>query len=544
MNFARLAQTYIHRSVFHDKPRNLLSFNGGDLVPIFWDEVYPGDTYKLSTKLFMRFSSPLVAPIFDNVYVDTFWFFIPNRLVWSHWQNFMGEQDTPYDPDEANPIDYLEPQVTAPSGGFAFKSLADYFGARPGVSGSKISALPFRAYNLVYNEWFRPEYLVDAVAVPMGDSDNITNYSILKRAKRADYFTRALPWPQRGPAVSLNLSGSISAPVSIKGTGKALGLYDGTANIGLGGRASYGLTAATDLYNTNVGTAISSTNTMNGKSIGVTTDATKSGLTGTASVNLSDATAITISSLRTAFQIQKLYEADARGGTRYTEIIRQHFGTVSPDARLQRPEYLGGNSSRMLIETVVQNSSTVSNNPLGQLAAFGLAGSHSHGFTKSFTEHGHVLGLINVRTDLTYQQGTSRLLTRRTRFDYYWPVFAHLSEQPVLRKEIYTTGTAADEQVFGYQERYAELRYYPSQIHGELRSDYAQSLDVWHLAEDFESNPTLSQTFIENPAQTVLDRVLTVKSNVSNQIIADLEFDMYRTRPLPMFGTPGLVDHF
>lgn len=540
MNFSRLAQTNIHRSVFKDKPRRLMSFNGGDLVPMFCDEVYPGDTYRINTKLFCRFSSPLVAPIFDNLYIDTFWFFVPNRLLWSHWVNFMGESDTPYDPDTPSSTDYLVPTVTAPSGGFGFKSLADYLWIRPNVAGLEVSALPFRAYNLIYNEWFRPEDIIDSLVVPSGDSDDITNYSIVKRAKRFDYFTSCLPWPQRGPSVNLPLGSS--APVI--GNGLTLGWTDGTINGGSfrnGGIFGNALTFSDYLYGTNVGTDTVGPSTMAvERGLGITTDPTKSGLI----ADLSSATAATVTELRNAFQVQKLYERDARGGTRYTEILRSHFGVVSPDSRLQRPEYLGGNSTRMMINTVVQNSSTDSTSPQGNLTAFGLVGSNSHGFTKSFVEHGWVIGLCNVRCDLTYQQGVPRMYTRQTRLDYYWPTFAHLSEQPVLRKEIFAQGTDDDDEVFGYQERYAELRYYPSQICGELRSDYPQSLDIWHLSQDFENAPTLSKTFIENPAQEVLDRVLTVKSNVSQQLVGDFQFDLTRIRPLPRFGTPGLVDHF
>lgn len=550
MNFASLAKTYIHRSVFKDNPRHLLSFNGGDIVPIFCDEVYPGDTYKINSKIFLRFSSPLIAPIFDNVYLDTFWFFVPNRLVWAHWQNFMGESDTPYDPDVPSSTDYLVPQVTAPQGGFGKGSLADYFNINPYATGIKVDSLAFRAYNLIYNEWFRPEWVVDSVVVPSGDSDDIKNYKILKRAKRADYFTRSLPWPQRGPSVSLPLGDT--APVSVAGNGYGLGLY-GYNGAGItygtflkGAQSSSSVIGAVDLAGNvqapAVGTGVIANWYGNNTVIGVNQDPSKSGLVGT--VDLSEATAITVTTLRNAFQVQKLYERDSRGGTRYTEILRSHFGVVSPDARLQRPEYLGGSSTRMQINTVVQNSSTATNSPLGNLAAFGVVGSNRHGFTKSFVEHGFVIGLCNVRCDLTYQQGIPRKFSRRTRLDYYWPTFAHLSEQAVLTKEIYADGSEKDDTVFGYQERYAELRYYPSQVSGELRSMYPQSLDVWHLSQEFSDTPTLSPAFIENPAQEVLDRVLQVKSSVSDQLIGDIEFDLVRIRPMPMYGTPGLVDHF
>lgn len=524
MNFASLAKTYIHRSVFKDNPRHLLSFNGGDIVPIFCDEVYPGDTYKINSKIFLRFSSPLIAPIFDNVYLDTFWFFVPNRLVWTHWQNFMGESDTPYDPDVPSSTDYLVPQVVAPSGGFGKGSLADYYNINPYASGIKVDSLAFRAYNLIYNEWFRPEWVVDSVVVPSGDSDDIANYKILKRAKRADYFTRSLPWPQRGPSVSLPLA--TTAPVVSSGAG--IPIFSAGSVTG----SPLSLVAQPQNYNIAYG------------GTSVNPQATLYWREPSLEVNLSESTAVTVTTLRNAFQVQKLYERDARGGTRYTEILRSHFGVISPDARLQRPEYLGGSSTRMQINTVVQNSSSATDSPLGNLAAFGVFGSNRHGFTKSFVEHGFVIGLCNVRCDLTYQQGIPRKFSRRTRLDYYWPTFAHLSEQAVLTKEIYADGSVNDDTVFGYQERYAELRYYPSQVSGELRSMYPDSLDVWHLSQKFDDTPTLSPSFIENPAQEVLDRVLQVKSKVSDQLIGDIEFDLVRIRPLPMYGTPGLVDHF
>ena len=437
MNFSRLATTNIHRSVFKDKPRRLMSFNGGDLVPMFVDEVYPGDTYKINTKLFCRFSSPLVAPIFDNLYIDTFWFFVPNRLLWSHWVNFMGESDTPYDPDTPSSTDYLVPTVTAPSGGFGFKSLADYLSIRPNVSNLEVSSLPFRAYNLIYNEWFRPEDIIDSVVVPSGDSDDINNYSILKRAKRFDYFTSCLPWPQRGPSVNLPLGSSANIYTS-DGNSVSLTLDGNSAtNNGMHVKLSKDST-----YRDNYIYNINNSYNINGQASG---NAGTRG--GTLYADLSTASASTVTELRNAFQVQKLYERDARGGTRYTEILRSHFGCVSPDSRLQRPEYLGGSSSRMMINTVVQNSSTDTTSPQGHLTAFGVGGSNTHGFSKSFVEHGWIIGLVNVRCDLTYQQGVPRMFSRSTRLDYYWPTFAHLSEQPVLRKEIFAQGTDADDEV-------------------------------------------------------------------------------------------------
>ena len=546
MNFARLASTVIHRSVFRDRPSRHLTFNAGDLVPLGKPFLmYPGDTFKIKPVYFLRFSSPFVAPVMDNCYLDSFWFFVPFRLVWSHFQNFMGESDTPYDPETSSSTDYLVPTITAPSGGFGKGSLADYFQVEPYKAGVTISSLYHRAYNLIYNEWFRRQSLQAALPVASGESDDLNNYKVRKRVKARDYFTSGLPWPQRGPDVGLNLSGDI--PVQVYGNGKALGLTtNGSSTVTMFtsyNAPNYG-TAFTYNYNSS-NLPISSeagNNVPNTTVVGVSPEASKSGLTGKAI--LSDATMITVSELRNAFQVQKLYEKDARGGTRYTEIIRTHFGTVSSDARLQRPEFIGSTHQRISVNTVVQNSSSTNDAPLGTLAAFGVGSDVSRGFTYSATEHGIIMGLVNVRTDLSYQQGIPREMMYQTRLDFYWPVFAHLSEQSTYRGEIFATGTAADRETFNYNERYSEMRYEPSGIMGEFRSTYSASLDVWHFAEQFADNPTFSEAFILDPSQSVLDRCLQVSSSVSDQILLDVSLDMTRVRPVPTFGTPGLVDHF
>lgn len=527
MNFARLASTVIHRSKFVDRPKRTFTFNAGDLVPIGKPFlVYPGDTFKIKPNIFLRFSSPFVTPVLDDAYVDTFWFFVPMRLLWSHWQNFMGESDTPYDPDKAVTNEYLIPTLTAPEGGFGKGSLADYYMVNPYVQGVEVSALYFRGYNLIYNEWFRRQSIQPALPVPSEETDSLDNYAVRKRVKRRDYFTTGLPWPQRGPDVGLNLSGDI--PVL---TGPGITNINYSQNQSSFKQVYGNLMAGSDgdVYRNQV----IQQNWAAGRDTGLT-------------AKLSAATMITVTELRNAFQVQKLYEKDARGGTRYTEIIRMHFGTVSSDARLQRPEYLGGSHQRININTVVQNSSstTSDSDPLGTLAAFGVGVDRSNGFTQSFTEHGLIFGLINVYCEQSYQQGIPREMMYQTRLDFYWPVFAHLSEEPIFRGELFATGTETDREAFAYNERYAVMRYEPSGVMGEFRSDAKTSLDMWHFSQDFKDNPTLSPSFIEDASQEILDRCLQVSSSVSDQILASVELNLVRIRPLPEFGTPGFVDHF
>lgn len=514
--FSQIPRADIQRSSFNRSHGYKTTLDSGYLVPFFVDEVLPGDTFNLKATLFGRLSTPIV-PFMDNMYLETFFFFVPNRLVWDNWQKFNGEQKNPGDS-----TDFLIPTLEA--GAHEVGSIADYFGIPTGVQLEKINALPFRAYNLIYNEWFRDENLQDSLEVPTGDGpDPINKYSLVRRGKRHDYFTSCLPWPQKGPGVELplgataNLNGTLSVP---------------------GG--SYALSVNTDgnslSHNPNwtwqSGSSVNPTITVPTNRI----DMSKSGVT----VDLSSATAITINSLRQAFQLQKLYERDARGGTRYTEILRAHFGVISPDARLQRPEYLGGSSTRININPVQQTSATDTTSPQGNLAAYGVLGDKVNGFTKSFVEHGYIIGLVNVRADLTYQQGLNKMWSRQTRFDYYWPALAHLGEQAVLNKEIYAQGTADDNKVFGYQERWAEYRYFPSQITGKFRSTYAQSLDVWHLAQEFAELPKLNAEFIvDNPP---IARVLAVQNEP--QILLDCYFSLNCVRPMPIYSVPGLVDHF
>ena len=534
--FTMIPKADIPRSSFDCQSTHKTTFDAGYLVPVYVDEMLPGDTFRLNMTAFARLSTP-INPIMDNMHLDSFFFFVPNRLIWSNWQKFMGQQANP-----ADSISYVVPQQVSPAGGYAVGSLQDYMGlptvGQVSATGT-VSHCAFwpRAYNLIWNEWFRDENLQNSVTVDTGDGpDTVTNYTLLRRGKRKDYFTSALPWPQKGTSVTLPLG--TSAPVY--GTGKALGLWDGTTQFGLNSDAAGTVHAKTGSYNANAGAAPAGTNAGN-VNLGVVT----TGVSGLFA-DLSTATAATINQLRQSFQIQKLLERDARGGTRYTEIIRSHFGVISPDARLQRPEYIGGGTSSININPIAQTSGTSASGtttPLGTLAAMGTALAHNHGFTYSATEHGVILGLVSVRADLTYQQGLARMWSRSTRYDFYFPAFATLGEQAVLNKEIYVRGDVNDDSVFGYQERWAEYRYYPSRISGLFRSTASGTIDNWHLAQKFTTLPTLNTTFIQDTPP--VDRIVAVGAAANGkQFIFDSFFDCKKARPMPMYSVPGLIDHF
>lgn len=531
--FSDAPAMYMRRTKFDRSHVYKTTFNSGKLIPVFVDEVLPGDTTRMSVNYFARLATP-IKPIMDNIYLDWFFFFVPNRLVWEHWQNFCFEQE---DPDDTT--DYVIPTVSATgnSDNAYVGSLWDYFGLPVNTSGnlSGISALPFRGVYLIYNEWFRDENLQKSVKIQKGDTNEVLNSSRSSdqpswvftsgtnivpglacppRGKRHDYFTSALPWTQRGPGVDISLTGNapVVATTNTEPAPHAPGIY--VARDG----------ASSTLF------------------ASMTWDTAPSNVaTGSVYADLSKVSAITINGLRTAFQMQKFYERLARGGSRYTEVLRSFFGVVSPDARLQRPEFLGSFTKMVMVNPIAQTSATDNTSPQGNLSAYGVTASKFHGFTKSFVEHGYIIGFVCARADITYQQGINKMWLRSTVYDFYWPTFAHLGEQAIELREIYAQGTKDDKTVFGYQERYAEYRYKPSQITGKFRSSVTGgNLDVWHLSQFFSNAPTLNEEFItENPP---IKRIVAVQNEP--EFLLDIGFRYTTVRPMPMFGTPGLVDHF
>lgn len=540
------------RSTFDRSASVKTSFNVGDIVPFFLEEVLPGDTFNVRTSKVVRMQT-LLTPMMDNVYLDSYYFFVPNRLVWNHWKEFNGENtESAWIPT----TEYSVPQITSPSAGWSVGTLADYFGLPTGVGGLSVSALPFRAYALVMNEWFRDQNLQDPLVVPVDDATvvgvNTGNFVTdcakgglpYIAAKYHDYFTSCLPSPQKGPDVTLSVASPGDLPVVTKSTDVDPSLFGSALkNVTWKERSSDNTWTTSPTFNA-FGYQGS-----NGGQLGAGHSDTTFGVgTGAFSnlwaVSSGNAVVATINQLRMAFQIQKLYERDARGGTRYIEVLKSHFGVTSPDARLQRPEYLGGNRVPINVNQVIQQSGTGAgaDTPQGTVVGMSQTTDSNHDFIKSFTEHGYIIGVMVARYDHTYQQGIERHWSRKTRFDYYWPVFANIGEQAVLNKEIFAQGTAKDNEVFGYQEAWSDYRYKPSRVTGEMRSAYEQSLDVWHLADDYVSLPSLSDSWIREDKNTV-DRVLAVKSSVSDQLFADIYVSNRATRPMPMYSVPGLIDH-
>jgi hypothetical protein len=538
-NFATTPSIDAPRSKFNRTFGHKFTMDAGWLVPFYWDSVLPGDTFNMQSTIFARIATPLF-PIMDNLYVDTHFFFVPNRLIWDNWRKFCGEQEDPGDS-----IDYTIPilsdgssstiksdaDIAYGSAHVRAEALLNYMGVPDGIGPDDvdISALPFRSYALIYKEWFRDQNLIDSPNLSTGDGPDDMNSAsaqmiLQRRGKRHDYFTSALPWPQKGDAVSLPLG--TSAPII--SDGNPVYFSDGASR-----QAGLAIVGGSNTLNWSNSTA------------GATTDAEiKDGASGMVA-DLSTATAATINELREAFQVQKLLERDARAGTRYSEIIANHFGVNFYDVSY-RPEYLGGGSTPVNISPVVQQAPTTSGSQvgIGDLAGYGTFNISGHGFNKSFVEHGIVMGIISVRMDLTYQEGLNRHFSHSTRYDIYWPSLAHLGEQAILNKEIYCDGSANDDLVFGYIPRYDEYRYKPSQISGLFQNAATGSLEAWHLSQHFGSLPSLNQSFIEEDGLTtsVLDRCIQVATEP--HFIVDTYNQLICARPMPVFGVPGMIDHF
>ena len=568
-HFATTPTVKTSRSKFDRSFTNKTTFNAADLIPFYVDcGIMPGDTVKMNTASIVRMMTP-ITPVMDNANLDTYFFFVPYRLIWDHWQEFMGENKTePW----AQQTEYEIPQIIAPENGWTKGSLADYMGYPTKVGGYKASALPFRAYALIWNEWFRDQNLKNPCYISMGDADvngkDITAQSLdyvtdvekgampCKAAKYHDYFTSCLPEAQKGPAVNVPLGST--APVI--GNGKTLGFTDGTNMSGVQRETTndaYNYNSSDNL-GMNIGTTPVATGTFvtANKNIGIVTDPEKSGLI----ADLSQAVGATVNQLRQAFAIQKFYEKQALYGTRYIEMIKGHFGVTNPDFRMQRPEYLGGMQTPININQVVQTDATTRQlnveyksgsttptwsmsdlTPQGNTAAYSLtSGKNTDLFTHSFTEHGILMGLAVVRTVHTYQQGLNRQFSMKKFTDFYFPEFANLGNMPVFNKEIYLQNTDEDEEAFGYQEAWAHYRYFPDIVTGEMRSNYDQSLDVWHWADDYSELPSLGDEWIDETKENI-QRTIAVQNH--DQFFGDFYFQAIYTRPMPLYSVPGLIDH-
>lgn len=517
----------IQRSKFKRPFQHKTTLNAGELVPIYVDECLPGDTVSMKMSSLVRMSTP-IFPVMDNAFIDYYFFFVPNRLVWEHWRDFCGENRTTF---WEQPTEYQIPQITAPAGGWSKGTIADYFGIPTKVENISVSALPFRALALIWNEWFRNENTKQPCMVNIDDTNvtgsNGTNYITDVQlggrcpmvAKYHDYFTSALPQPQKGPDVLMPLGDS--API-IAGEVKAAGYT--TSAIFKNTIPSYTQSSTTATF-------VNPTGNILDANTGFSLEA-----------DLSSATAATINQLRQAFAVQRFYEKCARGGTRYRELLKTMFGVTSPDARMQVPEYLGGTRIQINVDQVIQTSSTDTTSPQGNTAAYSLTTSHNDLFTKSFTEHGFLIGLACIRTDHTYQQGIERFWSRKSKFDFYWPTFANISEQAILNKEIYAQGNGTDEEVFGYQEPWAEYRYKPNRVSSAFRSNYAQTLDSWHYADYYKALPHLSSDWNDETKENI-DRTIAVSEEIEDQFIADFYFNSDWVRPMPVYSVPGLIDH-
>ena len=524
----------ISRSTFDRNQPILSTGNAGKLIPFYVDEYLPGDTFSIDTSALIRMTTP-VHPLMGDIFADIYYFSVPRRLVWQHWKEFMGENTQGAWAPE---VEYEIPQLTAPVGGWSKGSLADYLGFPTEVENISVDACYARAYGLIYNEWFRDQNVADPVYVPLGDAttegkdvggdyitDAVAGGELCPVFKFHDYFTSVLPEPQKGEGVELPLS---LEGISIANDGNFYFSFN-NQELASPGNITSGATDTDDLIPVLA---------PSGSPSGVSNVFYDSGLR----VDIPQNTIPTINDLRLAFQLQKLLERDARGGSRYRELLLSHFGVTSPDARQQVPEYLGGKRIRINVTQVLQTSATNDVSPQGNTAAYSLTSDVSDSFTASFTEHGIIMGLICFRTTHAYQQGIERIFSRKSRYDFYWPVLANIGEQAVKRKEIYADGTAADEDSFGFQEAWAEYRYKPAKVTGAFRSNYDQSLDVWHLADYYEEPPAYSPSWLAETTAN-LDRTLAVPSSVEDQFIYNIYVVNKSTRPMPMYSIPGLVDH-
>lgn len=526
-HFAMIPDANIPRSKFTAEQRHLTTFDAGYLVPMYLDEVLPGDTHNLRHTIYARMSTP-IFPIMDNLYLETFYFFVPNRLIWTNFKKFMGEQVNP-----ADSIAFTIPQQVSPTSGYAVGSLQDYFGlptvGQMTATTKSHSALPLRAYNLIWNEWFRDQNLQNSITVDLGDGPDATpstNYVLRRRGKRHDYFTSALPWPQKG---------GVTQSIPLSGTAPITGIFgQGTAD-----------TNAGTWYDTSGSVAAGQASLSTGAAFRIKTQSTGA-LSGSnfpqIFANLSAASGVSINALRQSIAIQELLELDARGGTRYIELTKSHFGVTSPDARMQRPEYLGGGTQAININPIAQTSQTGltgGSTPMGTLTGIGTVVDSGTGFSQSFTEHGFIIGLVNVRADLTYQQGLHRMWTRSTRYDHYFPALANLGEKAIRNDEIYCDGSANDLLTFGYQEAWAEYRFKPNRITGLFKSTSSGTIDGWHLGQKFTSLPALNDTFIQDTPP--LSRVLAVGASANGQqIIADMLFSVTMARQMPLYSVPNI----